>query len=99
MTFAEDPLECLRIGVEGGMPIMLLCAGLAGATTPTCLAGAVSQAWAECLGGLVYVNVIKPGAPAILGAWSFMSDLRTGSMNGGQGRTDSQSESGQRSGP
>jgi trimethylamine--corrinoid protein Co-methyltransferase len=43
----------------------------------------VSQAWAECLGGLVYVNAIKPGAPAILGTWPFVSDLRTGSMCGG----------------
>ena len=41
------------------------------------------QAWAECLGGLVYVNAIEPGAPAILGAWPFVSDLRTGAMSGG----------------
>jgi len=83
MKFAQDALECLRVGVEGGMPILLLSAGQAGATTPACLAGAVSQAWAECLGGLVYVNAIKPGAPAILGAWPFVSDLRTGAMSGG----------------
>lgn len=83
MKFAQDALECLRVGVEGGMPILLLTAGQAGATTPACLAGAVSQAWAECLGGLVYVNAIKPGAPAILGAWPFVSDLRTGAMSGG----------------
>ena len=83
MKFAEDALECLRVGVEAGMPILLLSAGQAGATTPACLAGAVSQAWAECLGGLVYVNAIKPGAPAILGTWPFVSDLRTGAMSGG----------------
>jgi len=83
MKFAPEALECLRVGVEGGMPVLLLSAGQAGATTPACLAGAVSQAWAECLGGLVYVNAIKPGAPAILGAWHFVSDLRTGSMTGG----------------
>jgi trimethylamine--corrinoid protein Co-methyltransferase len=83
MKFAQDALECLRVAVEGGMPVLLLSAGQAGATTPACLAGAVSQAWAECLGGLVYVNAIKPGAPAILGAWPFVSDLRTGAMSGG----------------
>jgi trimethylamine--corrinoid protein Co-methyltransferase len=83
MKFAEEALECLRVGVEGGMPVLLLSAGQAGATTPACLAGAVSQAWSECLGGLVYVNAIKPGAPAILGAWPFVSDLRTGAMSGG----------------
>jgi trimethylamine--corrinoid protein Co-methyltransferase len=83
MKFTSDALECLRVAVEGGMPVLLLSAGQAGATTPACLAGAVSQAWAECLGGLVYVNAIRPGAPAILGAWPFVSDLRTGAMSGG----------------
>lgn len=83
MKFAEESLECLRVAVEGGMPVLLLSAGQAGATAPPCLAGAVSQAWAECLGGLVYVNAIRPGAPAILGTWPFVSDLRTGAMSGG----------------
>ena len=83
LKFATDALECLRVAVEGGMPVLLLSAGQAGATTPAYLAGAVSQAWAECLGGLVYVNAIEPGAPAILGAWPFVSDLRTGAMSGG----------------
>ena len=85
MKFTEDALGCLRAAVEGGMPVLLLSAGQAGATTPACLAGAISQAWAECLGGLVYVNAIEPGAPAILGCWPFVSDLRTGAMSGGSG--------------
>jgi trimethylamine--corrinoid protein Co-methyltransferase len=83
MKFAEESLECLRVGVEGGMPVLLLSAGQAGATAPPLLPGVVSQAWAECLGGLVYVNAIKPSAPAILGTWPFVSDLRTGAMCGG----------------
>lgn len=83
MKFAQDALECLRVAVEGGMPVLLLSAAQAGATAPACLAGAVAQAWAECLGGLVYVNAMRPGAPAILGTWPFISDLRTGAMSGG----------------
>jgi trimethylamine--corrinoid protein Co-methyltransferase len=83
MKFTEEALGCVRTAVEGGMPVLLLSAGQSGATSPACLAGAVAQAWAECLGGLVYVNAIKPGAPAILGTWPFVSDLRTGAMSGG----------------
>ena len=83
LKFATDAMECLRVAVEGGMPVLLLSAAQAGATAPAYLAGTVSQAWAECLGGLVYVNAIEPGAPAILGAWPFVSDLRTGAMSGG----------------
>ena len=37
------------------------------------------------LAGLVYVNAISPGHPAIVGTWPFVSDLRTGAMSGGSG--------------
>ncbi|MCP4769249.1 MAG: methyltransferase [Gammaproteobacteria bacterium] len=83
MKFTNEALSCMKVAVEGGMPVLLLSAGQSGATAPACLAGAVAQAWAECLGGLILVNAIKPGAPAIMGTWPFVSDLRTGAMSGG----------------
>jgi len=49
------------------------------------LAGAVVQEMAEVLAGLVYVNLMAPGHPAIIGPWPFVSDLRTGAMSGGSG--------------
>ena len=83
MKFAEDACRVLEACVRNGMPVLLLSAGQAGATSPAALAGAVVQAVAEVLGGLCYVNAIKPGAPAIFGTWPFVSDLRTGAMSGG----------------
>jgi trimethylamine--corrinoid protein Co-methyltransferase len=65
------------------MPMLLLSAGQAGATAPAPIALTIVQAVAECLAGVVYVNAIKPGAPAIFGTWPFVSDLRTGAMSGG----------------
>jgi trimethylamine--corrinoid protein Co-methyltransferase len=85
LRFAEDACRVLETCVRGGMPILLLAAGQAGATSPAALAGAVVQEVAEVLAGLVYVNLIVPGHPAILGAWPFVSDLRTGAMSGGSG--------------
>jgi trimethylamine--corrinoid protein Co-methyltransferase len=85
MKFAADACRCLEAGVRGGMPILLLAAGQAGATSPASLAGAIVQQTAEVLGGLVYVNCVKEGAPAIFGPWPFVSDLRTGAMSGGSG--------------
>jgi len=85
LKFAEDACKVLEVGVRGGMPILLLAAGQAGATSPAALAGAMVQEVAEVLAGLVYVNAIKPGAPAIFGTWPFVSDLRTGAMSGGSG--------------
>jgi trimethylamine---corrinoid protein Co-methyltransferase len=63
--------------------VLLLSAGQAGATAPAAIAGALAQEVAEVLAGLVYVNAVKPGAPAIFGTWCFVSDLRTGAMSGG----------------
>ena len=67
------------------MPVLLLAAGQAGATSPAALAGALAQEVAEVLAGLVYVNLMVPGHPAIFGPWPFISDLRTGAMSGGSG--------------
>jgi trimethylamine--corrinoid protein Co-methyltransferase len=83
MKFAEDACGVLEACVAGGIPILLLSAGQAGATAPAAIAGAVVQAVAEVLVGLIYVNALKPGHPAIFGTWPFVSDLRTGAMSGG----------------
>lgn len=85
LRFAEDACRCLEAAVAGGMPVLLLSAGQAGATSPAALAGSVVQAVAEVLAGLCYVEALKPGAPAIFGTWPFVSDLRTGAMSGGSG--------------
>ncbi|TKT74262.1 trimethylamine methyltransferase family protein [Aquamicrobium sp. LC103] len=85
MKFAEDACGVLEACVQGGIPILLLSTGQAGTTAPAAMAGAVVQAVAEVLAGLVYVNAIRPGHPCILGAWPFVCDPRTGTMAGGSG--------------
>ncbi|TNF21071.1 MAG: methyltransferase [Rhodobacteraceae bacterium] len=85
MKFATESCLVMEECIRGGMPVLLLSAGQAGATAPASIAGAITQAVAECLAGLVYVNAIAPGHPAIFGTWPFVSDLRTGAMSGGSG--------------
>ncbi|MEL7212931.1 MAG: trimethylamine methyltransferase family protein [Pseudomonadota bacterium] len=85
MKFATESCETMEAMIRGGMPVLLLSAGQAGATAPAPIAGAIVQAVAECLAGVVYVNAIAPGHPAIFGTWPFVSDLRTGAMSGGSG--------------
>ena len=82
-TFAEESCRVMEACVRAGMPVLLLSAGQAGATAPAPIALAIVQAVAECLAGLVYVNAIVPGHPAVFGTWPFVSDLRTGAMSGG----------------
>lgn len=85
MTFAEESCRTMEACIRGGMPVLLLSAGQAGATAPPAIATAIVQAVAECLAGVVYVNAMAPGHPAIFGTWPFVSDLRTGAMSGGSG--------------
>ena len=83
MKFAEESCITMEACIRAGMPMLLLSAGQAGATAPAPIALAIVQAVAECLAGVVYVNAISPGHPAIFGTWPFVSDLRTGAMSGG----------------
>lgn len=85
MKFATESCQVMEACIAGGMPVLLLSAGQAGATAPATIAGAIVQAVAECLAGMVYVHAVKPGHPAIFGTWPFVSDLRTGAMSGGSG--------------
>lgn len=85
MKFATEACIVMENCIRGGMPVLLLSAGMSGATAPATLAGAIVQAVAECLAGIVYVNAMKPGHPAIFGTWPFVVDLRTGAMSGGSG--------------
>lgn len=85
MRFAYESAECMVAQVRTGMPINLLSAGQAGATSPAALAGSLTQALAECLAALTCVNLLSPGHPCVMGLWPFVSDLRTGAMTGGSG--------------
>ena len=83
LTFAEEALSVIECAARHGIPLKLVSAGQAGATSPAPLAGAVAQQTAEVLAGIVYLNLLNPGHPATFGALPFVSDLRTGAMSGG----------------
>ena len=85
LRFATESCLVMEEAVRAGMPVLLLSAGQAGATAPASIAGAVAQALAETIAGLVYVNAMQPGHTCIVGTWPFVSDLRTGAMSGGSG--------------
>ena len=85
LRFADDAARCMVAQTRLGMPIKLVSAGQAGATSPAALAGSLAQGLAECLGALTCVNLLRPGHPCVMALWPFVSDLRTGAMSGGSG--------------
>jgi len=85
LRYGQDNSEVCVESIKFGAPIWVTVAPQAGATAPAALAGAVDQAVAEALAGLLMINVVEPGFPVVLGPWPFVSDLRTGAFTGGSG--------------
>src|SRR3546814_17167148 len=65
------------------MPVVISSAPQAGATAPAALAGTLVQITAEQLSGFVYVNLLNPGHPLIMGCVPAQADLRSGAFVGG----------------
>jgi len=85
LRYGSDNSEVCLESTKFGAPIWIVVAPQAGTTAPAALAGAVVQAVAEALAGLLLVDMVHPGYPVMLGPWPFISDLRTGAFTGGSG--------------
>ncbi len=58
------------------IPVTLSSAPMAGATSPITLAGTLVQLHAEELAGIVFSQLVSPGAPVIYGGIPSMADMR-----------------------
>jgi trimethylamine--corrinoid protein Co-methyltransferase len=85
LRYAEDNSEVCIESIKFGAPVWVVMAPQAGATAPAALAGSVVQCVAEALASLLMIDMVEPGFPVIVGAWPFVSDLRTGAFTGGSG--------------
>jgi trimethylamine--corrinoid protein Co-methyltransferase len=85
LRYGRDNSEVCVESIRFGAPVWVVMAPQAGATAPAALAGAVVQCVAEALASLLMIDLVEPGFPVIVGAWPFVSDLRTGSFTGGSG--------------
>jgi len=85
LTYATENSEVCIASTRLNSPVWVVVAPQAGATAPAPLAGALAQAIAEALAGILLIQLVVPGYPVTLGAWPFVSDLRTGAFSGGGG--------------
>jgi trimethylamine---corrinoid protein Co-methyltransferase len=83
LRYAPETVETLTEIVRQNMPVALSSAPQAGATSPASLAGTLVQITAEELSGIVYTNLLRPGARAIMGFVPSVADLRSGNFTGG----------------
>lgn len=73
----DDAVEKLIYCAEWEIPLVYTPYLAMGATAPFSLAGALAQACAESLSGLVLHQLVRPGAPFIFGGMPSVMDMRT----------------------
>ena len=61
-----------------GQPVVVAPFTLAGAMAPVTLAGALAQQTAEALAAVALLQVVRPGAPVVFGAFTSNVDMKTG---------------------
>ncbi|MBP7003344.1 trimethylamine methyltransferase family protein [Amaricoccus sp.] len=61
-----------------GQPVVVTPFTLAGAMAPVTMAGAVAQSVAEALAAVVLLQVVRPGAPCMIGTFTSNVDMRSG---------------------
>ncbi len=77
LTHDIDALEKTVFMAEHNLPCINTPAPLAGATAPATLAGTIVITNAECLSGLVVHQLVREGAPFIMGGVTTILDMST----------------------
>lgn len=76
--FDGDMLDGMIAMSEHGQSVCVTPFTLMGAMSPVTLAGALAQQNAEALAGIALTQLVRPGAPAIYGAFTSNVDMKSG---------------------
>lgn len=63
---------------EANQAVMMTPFILAGAMSPTTVAGTAAQTLAEALAGMTYVQLVRPGVPVVLGSFASSLSMQSG---------------------
>jgi trimethylamine--corrinoid protein Co-methyltransferase len=83
LTFDPGVTKILMEIVRRGMPVALSSAPMAGSTSPVTMAGTLTQLHAEELSGIIFSQLLKPGAPVLYGGIPGMADMHDLSYKAG----------------
>lgn len=72
-------LDCIMTMARAGQCVCVTPFTLMGAMAPVTLPGALAQQTAEALAVVTLVQLIRPGAPCVIGGFTSNVDMRTGS--------------------
>ncbi|MEL7099036.1 MAG: trimethylamine methyltransferase family protein [Pseudomonadota bacterium] len=78
MTFDDVMMGALEVYSEANQACIISPFIVGGAMAPVSVAGTLTQVLAEVLAGIAYSQLIKPGAPVIMGAFVTSIDMNSG---------------------
>jgi trimethylamine---corrinoid protein Co-methyltransferase len=78
LVWDSTMLGAARAYAEANQATLLTPFILAGAMAPVTAAGVCAQTLAEALGGMTFVQLIRPGAPVVLGSFASSMSMQSG---------------------
>ena len=84
LVLAKETSDILLAGIRHGLPIITVPGGMSGATNPYTLAGTLVVDHAEALLVATIAQIVRPGAPVVLGLATATMDMRSGSISLGR---------------
>ena len=78
LVWDASMLEAARVYAERNQATIITPFILAGAMAPTTSAAVAAQTLAEALAGMVFVQLVRPGAPVIFGSFASSMSMQTG---------------------
>jgi trimethylamine--corrinoid protein Co-methyltransferase len=78
MVWDSTMLGAARAYAEANQGVLITPFILAGAMSPATVVGAASQTLAEALAGMAFCQLVRPGAPVILGSFASSMSMQSG---------------------
>ena len=78
MTFDDVMMGALKVYAQNNQACIISPFIVGGAMAPVSVAGTLTQVLAETLAGIAYSQLIRPGAPVIMGAFVTSIDMNSG---------------------
>ena len=78
LTFDSVMMGALEVYAQAGQACIISPFIVGGAMAPTTVAGTLTQVLAEVLAGVAYSQLVRPGAPVIMGAFVTSIDMNSG---------------------
>ena len=78
MTFDDTMMGAMEVYARNNQACIVSPFIVGGAMAPVTVAGTLTQVMAECLAGVAYNQLCRPGAPVIMGAFVTSIDMNSG---------------------